>query len=105
MYTQDPAIIALAMHFFIYAAFFQLSDAVQAPIQGALRGYKDVTMTFFIGLLSFWVIGLPVGILLARLTDFEAYGYWIGLIAGLSAGAVILSFRLRTIQNRQHKAA
>lgn len=105
MYTQDPAIIALTMHFFIYAAFFQLSDAVQAPIQGALRGYKDVTMTFFIGLLSFWVIGLPVGILLARLTDFEAYGYWIGLIAGLSAGAVILSFRLRTIQNRQHKAA
>ncbi|PIC62969.1 MATE family efflux transporter [Sporosarcina sp. P13] len=101
MYTPDTAIIALAMHFFIYAALFQLSDAVQAPIQGALRGYKDVTMTFFVGLVSFWIIGLPVGFALARFTELAAYGYWIGLIVGLTIGAVILSLRLRFIQNKQ----
>lgn len=101
MYTPDPAIIALAIHFFVYAAFFQLSDAVQAPIQGALRGYKDVTMTFLVGVISFWVIGLPVGYVLAGYTSLGAYGYWVGLITGLTVGAVILSFRLRYIQKRQ----
>lgn len=100
MYTMDPAIITLAVHFFLYAALFQLSDAVQAPIQGALRGYKDVTMTFLVGVVSFWIIGLPTGIALARLTDLNAYGYWVGLIVGLTVGAVILSFRLRHIQNK-----
>ncbi|WP_301109280.1 MATE family efflux transporter [Sporosarcina sp.] len=101
MYTPDPEIITLAMHFFIYAAFFQLSDAVQAPIQGALRGYKDVTMTFLVGVISFWIIGLPTGYLLAAYTNLDAYGYWIGLIAGLTVGAIILSFRLRFIQGKQ----
>ncbi|WP_153721261.1 MATE family efflux transporter [Sporosarcina cascadiensis] len=103
MYTPDPAIITLAVHFFIYAAFFQLSDAVQAPIQGALRGYKDVTMTFLVGVFSFWIIGLPTGYILAAYTELGAYGYWVGLIAGLTVGAVILSFRLRFIQSMQTK--
>ncbi|WP_153732494.1 MATE family efflux transporter [Sporosarcina obsidiansis] len=104
MYTPDSAIVTLAMQFFIYAAFFQLSDAVQAPIQGALRGYKDVTMTFIVGVISFWLIGLPTGFLLARYTSLEAYGYWVGLITGLTIGAIILSFRLRTIQKRQEQS-
>ncbi|ARK20263.1 MATE family efflux transporter [Sporosarcina ureae] len=100
MYTMDAEIITLAVHFFIYAALFQLSDAVQAPIQGALRGYKDVTMTFLVGVVSFWLIGLPTGFMLARFTELGAFGYWVGLIAGLTVGAVILSFRLRFIQNK-----
>lgn len=100
MYTTDTAIITLAVHFFVYAALFQLSDAVQAPIQGALRGYKDVTMTFLVGIVSFWLIGLPTGFALARYTELGAYGYWVGLIVGLTVGAVILSFRLRFIQNK-----
>lgn len=103
MYTPDTAIITLATQFFMYAALFQLSDAIQAPIQGALRGYKDVTMTFIVGFISFWVIGLPVGLALARFTDLGAYGYWVGLIIGLTIGAVILSLRLRTIQRRHAK--
>ncbi|PIC80847.1 MATE family efflux transporter [Sporosarcina sp. P18a] len=100
MYTTDTAIITLAVHFFLYAALFQLSDAVQAPIQGALRGYKDVTMTFLVGVVSFWLIGLPTGFVLARYSELGAYGYWVGLIVGLAVGAVILSFRLRYIQNK-----
>lgn len=103
MYTTDTAIITLAVHFFVYAALFQLSDAVQAPIQGALRGYKDVTMTFLVGIVSFWLIGLPTGFALARYTELGAYGYWVGLIVGLTVGAVILSFRLRFIQNKYRK--
>ena len=44
--------------------------------------------------------GLPVGYLLASFTGFEAFGYWIGLIAGLTAGAATLSIRLLAIQKK-----
>ncbi|WKA57127.1 MATE family efflux transporter [Planococcus shenhongbingii] len=100
LYTSDPAVIQLAVQFLIFAALFQLSDAVQAPVQGALRGYKDVNITFVMALISYWVIGLPVGYLLSTFTGFEAFGYWIGLIAGLTAGAITLSFRLNVIQKK-----
>ncbi|PSL41885.1 MATE family multidrug resistance protein [Planomicrobium soli] len=100
LYSDDPAVITLAVQFLVFAALFQLSDAIQAPVQGALRGYKDVNITFIMALISYWVIGLPVGYLLARYTDFEAFGFWIGLIAGLTAGAITLSIRLNMIQKK-----
>lgn len=100
LYSSDPAVINLAVQFLVFAALFQLSDAIQAPVQGALRGYKDVNITFIMALISYWVIGLPAGYLLATFTGFEAFGYWIGLIAGLTAGAATLSFRLNKIQKK-----
>ena len=101
MYTKDAEVLALTSQFLIYAIFFQLSDALQAPIQGALRGYKDVNVTFLMSLVSYWVIGLPLGIVLAKYTDLQAFGYWIGLIAGLAAGATGLAYRLIKIQKKQ----
>ncbi|WP_246941636.1 MATE family efflux transporter [Bacillus pinisoli] len=100
MYSNDPEVINLAKHFLIYAIFFQLSDAIGAPIQGALRGYKDVNTTLVLSLISFWVIGLPSGYVLATFTNFAAFGYWIGLSSGLTAGAILLFIRLRFIQRK-----
>lgn len=103
MYTTETGVLALTSHFLVYAIFFQLSDALQAPIQGALRGYKDVNVTFLMALVSYWVIGLPLGYALANYTDLEAFGYWIGLITGLAAGASGLSYRLLSVQRRFKK--
>ncbi|WP_432358860.1 MATE family efflux transporter [Sporosarcina sp. UB5] len=100
LYTTDKSIIQLATHFFLFAAFFQLSDAIQAPIQGSLRGYKDVNMTFIMAIISFWIIGLPVGYLTAEFTNLGPFGYWVGLIVGLTIGAFTLSIRLIHIQRR-----
>lgn len=100
LYTTDLSIIKLSMHFFIYAAFFQLSDAIQAPVQGILRGYKDVNITFLMAIISYWVIGLPIGYVMANFTNFGPFGYWIGLITGLTIGAITLSLRLKFIQKK-----
>ncbi|BCB04387.1 MATE family efflux transporter [Bacillus sp. KH172YL63] len=100
LYTDDPRVLELTAHFLLYAVLFQLSDAVQAPVQGALRGYKDVNITFVMALISYWVIGLPLGYLLAHHTAFGPYGYWLGLTSGLTAGAITLSGRLLIIQRR-----
>ncbi|WP_335871674.1 MATE family efflux transporter [Bacillus sp. 2205SS5-2] len=104
IYTDSPEVATLAAQFLLYALFFQLSDAVQAPVQGALRGYKDVNVTFMMTLISYWVIGLPLGYVLATYTSFGPFGYWIGLIAGLTAGALTLSGRLHLVQRRKHLA-
>ena len=38
MYTTDREVLEYAVQFLVFAAIFQLSDAIQAPVQGALRG-------------------------------------------------------------------
>lgn len=103
IYSTDPVVTALIVQFLGYAIFFQLSDALATPIQGALRGYKDVTPAFFITLIAYWGIGLPVGYGLAVYTPFGPFGYWLGLIAGLAVGAALLLARLFKVQ-RLHAA-
>lgn len=100
LYNSNPEVIELTKKFIYFAIFFQLADAFGAPLQGALRGYKDVNITLVIALISYWVIGLPSGWLLANFTALEPFGYWVGLIIGLSCGAIALLFRLLHIQRK-----
>lgn len=100
LYSEEPQVHELIRNFLIYAIFFQLSDAIAAPIQGALRGYKDVRVTMVTAVLSYWVIGMPVGYFLAKYSSLQAYGYWVGFIAGLAVGAVILLLRLVSLQKK-----
>ncbi|AJQ28801.1 MATE family efflux transporter [Pelosinus fermentans] len=100
LYTPDMDIRHLAEQFLLYAIFFQLSDAIATPVQGCLRGYKDVRVTFILAMISYWVLGLPLGYVLSHHSGLGAFGYWIGLIVGLAFGATCLSARLMRVQRK-----
>lgn len=107
IYTDDSAVAALASRLLIYAALYQLSDAWQVTASGALRGFEDTRTPMLITLVAYWGIGLPVGYALG-MTELTGRamgpdGFWIGLIAGLSAAAVMLGLRLR-VQLRRSQA-
>ncbi|MEH6937158.1 MATE family efflux transporter [Bacillus sp. JJ664] len=104
LYTNDSSVQTLAGGFLIFAILFQLFDAFAAPIQGALRGYKDVNVTLLMMILAYWIIALPVGYVLKN-TELGAKGYWIGLIVGLSVSAITLTYRLIQLQNQKMKLA
>ncbi len=100
LYTNDAAVQELIMVFLLYAIGMQLADGFNAPLQGTLRGYKDVRATFFLAVLSFWILGLPAGWLLAHYTSAGPYGYWIGLIVGILMGGIMLTLRLHVVEKR-----
>lgn len=100
LYSKDNSTLTEILKFMVYARFFLLVDAIAAPIQGILRGYKDVRVTFFLAIFSYWVVGIPVGWILANYTEWGPFGYWIGLVSGLAAGAVGLSIRLWFIRKK-----
>lgn len=101
LYSNETAVINMTAHFLIYALFFQISDAIQATAQSALRGYKDVNIAFIMTLIAYWFICLPIGYGLAHMTSLGAKGYWIGLTIGLLAAGIALSARLMYIQKRR----
>jgi len=100
-YSNEPAVITMTGDFLIYALFFMIADAIQVTALAALRGYKDVNVSFVITLIAYWLICLPVGYILAHYTTLGATGYWIGLTAGLLVAGVFLSMRLVYIQKLQ----
>ena len=102
LYSPDPAVVSIGAALLIYAAIFQIPDAIQIAAAGALRAYEDTFVVMLITFLSYWVIGFGTGWYLAYglAEPMGAAGFWIGLIAGLSCAAVCLLLRLRIVSRR-----
>lgn len=99
-YTHDAAVAASAGPLLRLACIFQFSDGVQVASGGALRGLKDTRVPMAISALSYWAVGMPVGLLLAFPGGMRAQGMWVGIIAGLSCAAVCLFARFRARSGR-----
>lgn len=100
LYTDDPEVVAVTMPLFLFAIVYQFSDALQATFQGILRGYKDVILPSVIAIVSYWLIGMLAGYLLASRTVLEVYGFWVGISIGLTSAAVGFYIRLKHIENK-----
>ena len=100
LYGQNPVFIRLTADFLVFALFFQLADAFTAPIQGILRGYKDTTVPFLLGLISFWSLTFPIAFLLEGTTDLGPKAYWVGLIVGIFACGITLNIRMHIVEKR-----
>jgi len=104
LYSPDPVVQGLAVSLLVFAAIFQMPDAMQVNCGGILRGCKDTRVPLVLMLLAYWGIGLPLGygLGLARLGGLEPgpQGFWIGLICALAAAAVLLGYRVRVMLRR-----
>lgn len=101
IYSSNQQVIALIKSFLLYAILWQAGDAIAAPIQGILRGLKDVDATFYASMLAYWVICLPLGMFLDYCANQGAASYWISLVAGVCSSAALLYFRLRYLRRER----
>lgn len=106
LYSNDPAVVAVAMQLMVFVAVYQFVDDTQVTALGALRGFKDTRTPMIIALVAYWTIGLPVGVVLGfgwleipGLTGVR--GFWVGLSAGLSVAAVVLVSRFAWLSRRE----
>ena len=100
LYGHDPEFVQLTASFMTYSLFFQLADTFAAPLQGILRGYKDTVIPFYLGLLGYWGVAIPLGLFLDYSTNLDAYSYWIGLIVSLVVSGLLYQWRLQVIMKR-----
>ena len=100
VYSNESSVIDIGAQLILMAAIFMLFDGLQVTTAGALRGMKDTLVPMLLSGISYWIIGFPLGFFMAEIMGYQAMGYWIGFIAGLSSAAVLLGFRLRFLLKR-----
>ncbi len=93
IYISDTEVVKIAIKLMIIAAVFQLSDGIQVVALGVLRGITDVNIPTWITMFAYWGVALPLGYFLGFSMKLDAIGIWIGLLAGLTASAILLTFR------------
>lgn len=103
LFTTDAAAVAVAAALLPIAGVFQVFDGLQAVAGGILRGVGDTRVPMLANILGFWVLGIPVGLLLAFPVGLGATGLWWGLAAGLAVVSVLLIWRVRGQLGRELK--
>ncbi len=100
MYIDNPEVIFLSAQLLVVAALFQLSDGLQVVILGALRGLQDVKFPTLICFIAYFIIGFPVSIYFGTADKLGSIGIWLGLLAGLTASAVLLHYRFNYLSKK-----
>ena len=73
----------------MYLAFFHQIDACQGIASGILRGIGKTTHASVAGVISYWLVSLPMEYLFAFKLEFGLMGLWYGLTCGVVTHASI----------------
>lgn len=89
----NDELIMLSSLFVSILGIFHFFDGSQMVLLGIFRGLKKTVIPMLLSIICFWLVGLPLALLLAFYTDLGAAGIWCGLALGLLALFSLLLFR------------
>ena len=95
LFTSNAEAIEITADMLIFISLFQVSDCLQAISISIMRGLQDVKVLMPIVFISYVVINIPVGYLLAFECGFKTNGLIMGFIVGLSCCAIMTIRRVR----------
>lgn len=98
--TTDQAVIIYGSTLLFWVGIFQIPDGLQVVLAGVMRGINETRIPMVLGFISYWMLGLPLGVFLAYERAMEARGLWVGLAMGLTCMCIFLLFYY---QNRVKK--
>lgn len=94
IFTHDVTLVKICVPILFVMGIFQIFDGLQVSLGGIFKGIKQTRIVMIGGLIAYWVIGLPLGLVLAFKYHMALYGFWVGLAVALFSLSLILSFIL-----------
>jgi MATE family, multidrug efflux pump len=94
-FTSDEGVATVAKHLLWIAAGFQVLDAWNIVLRGALRGAKDVRVAAVLGVAIVWTCVPTAAFVLGKLLGWGAVGGWCGFIAETAIATAVFSARWR----------
>ena len=95
VFSVDRPVIATAATLLPIAGVFQIFDGLQVVAAGALRGVADTRVPMILNFVGFWLVGLPICVVLGIVFDRGPAGVWWGLAIGIGIVATLLLCRVR----------
>jgi multidrug resistance protein, MATE family len=99
-FIEDERVWSTAASLIVIAGLFQISDATQSVGISILRGMEDTKMPSIISLVAYWILGMPIGYLLAFKLHWGVEGVWMGFLIALSTQAIWFAWRFYQLTAR-----
>ena len=95
LFTTDSELVKVCVPIIYTLCFFQIFDGLQATLAGIFRGLKHTEVVMLANFVSFWLIAIPLGCLLAIHYKLNLIGFWYALIAAAIVLCTIMYSDLR----------
>ncbi|CAK8542664.1 unnamed protein product [Lathyrus sativus] len=102
-YTNDSMVVhyVAVMTPLLCASIF--TDSLQAVLSGVARGSGWQHVGAYVNLGAFYLVGVPIGVVLGFVAHFRAKGLWIGIVSGSIVQTVFL-FIITALTNWKKQA-
>lgn len=90
IFTHDVALVQICVPILALAGLFQIFDGLQVSLGGVFKGLKKTNIIMGGVFTAYWLLGLPLGFILAFKIKMYLYGFWIGLTIAIFALSIIL---------------
>lgn len=104
VFSHNASVLTVGISVLMICAVFQVFDGAQVVATAVARGFGNTTISLVVNIISFYILGLPVGLYLAFTRQQGLFGLWIGLGIGLIGTAVLMCSYLLRMHNREAAA-
>ncbi|EEF31430.1 multidrug resistance pump, putative [Ricinus communis] len=106
VFTDEENVIEAVSQLSVLLAFSVLLNSFQAVFTGAAVGAGRQSTVAYINICSYYIIGVPIGVVLGYVAKLEIKGIWIGMVIGVVMQVMVLGYiTFRTNWDEQVKKA
>ena len=103
LFTIDENLIKVCIPVVMMSSIYQIFDGLQVSFSGILKGLKKTLFVTIAIVFGYWVVGIPLGYLLAFKFNFNLLGFWIGLAISIFTMCVVMGMFIRHLLNKLKK--
>ncbi|KAK9289384.1 hypothetical protein L1049_007539 [Liquidambar formosana] len=92
LFTSNEEIAEEVSSLSVLLAFSVLLNSVQPVLSGVAVGAGRQTVVAYVNIVSYYVIGVPIGFLLGYVANLEVTGLWIGMTCGIVVQTLVLCY-------------
>lgn len=95
LFSTNTIVIAKIRNLLLIAALFQVLDAANIVLRGALRGAKDVRWVAILGVLVVWTFIPTSAYVFGKQLGLGAFGGWLGFVGETTFGSLLFWLRYK----------
>uniref|UniRef100_A0A7N0TU31 Protein DETOXIFICATION n=2 Tax=Kalanchoe fedtschenkoi TaxID=63787 RepID=A0A7N0TU31_KALFE len=92
LFTKDEAVVKAVSSLSLFLAVSILLNSIQPVLSGVAIGAGWQGKVAYINIVSYYVVGIPFGVLLAYVAHLDVKGIWIGMICGVATQLLVLGY-------------
>ncbi|KAL8268505.1 hypothetical protein R6Q59_002303 [Mikania micrantha] len=92
LFTDDDRVADTVSDLSLLLSFSVLLNSIYPILSGVAIGAGMQATVAIINLICYYIIGIPLGVLLGYLTSLQVKGIWIGMIGGILAQTIALVY-------------